>query len=552
MTRLDRLKAVQGSIAPSAPSHPPSQPSPVAVHDSANGQQHQHASHWLLSPGGPPASTVPTVESPNQSFDKHFLVPSAQGGGWQFYGASSVFVLTVEVLAHAEKRIGNIMSLDALDTRFWPEFSKEEQIGSGIRDREAIDKLIQLYMNSTNIMYQFIDEETIMEDLDVYMDIRSRGSDFSLLKGEEANRFFRISMICAIACGNQSRYQSWYSGESMIFHSEALKCLEEVTSEVSVESLVALLLLIVFGQFYPQKGDLWKLLDYACRLSIELGYHTEQAAENEDEKQKLRRRKIFWGLYAMERIAGQLFGRPADLLESNITAEYPETHSIIDTVSISHHYRLVYLRSEIYQDLYLPARPPSFPLDWYRDRLSMIMQWRQELGFEGDAMASGPASVTCETGYNASILFLFQPLMLRALIQTQDPNYINEGDAVPSDNYHAACEMIKWYERLLRAPQSSSYGMYPLTYISAHYIQISGMTIMAHCLLALDGRMPAMPSMSDHTKLGIDFSDIYGISGSCLILLTWCAERFPGMVGMLDMYKKLSDKVLPLLVRRLG
>ena len=546
MTRLDRLKAVQSSVSPTNTALPV-QSAPADPDTTAGLQPLFDFSSQA------PASTIQTAASPSQSFDKHFLVPLQQGATWQFYGASSVFVMTVEVLAHAERKLGNIMSLDVLDTRFWQDYGKEEQLGSGIRDREAIDKLVHLYMNSTNVMYQFVDETSLPDDLEAYIHIRDNAMDLSSLPRQEAHKFFRVSMICAIACANTSRYQSWHAGESLLFHSEALKCLEEVTSEVSAESLQALLLLITFGQFYPQKGDLWKLLDYACRLSIELGYHTEGHSEDEDEGQKLMRRRIFWGLYAMERIAGQLFGRPADLLEANITTEYPMASIVnqaLESLNISHHYRLVYLRSEIYQDLYLPARPPNFPLEWYRDKLSLIMGWKSELDVSENL--AGPASVTCETGYNASVMFLFQPLMLRALAQTQDPHWVNEGDAVPSDNYHAACEMIKWYERLLRAPQSSSYGTYPMTYISAHYIQLSGMTIMAHCLLALDGRMPAMPSMSDPTKPGIDFTDIYGISGSCLILLTWCAEKFPGMIGMLDMYKKLSEKVLPMLMRRLG
>ena len=551
LTRHDRLKAVQASVASGgaiAPLPIPQvhQPSPEDSRDVAIAQQ----AHWLLPPDGPSTTIAQTSEASSQSFDKHFMVPNPQGVGWQFYGSSSVFVLMVEVLAHAEHKYGNIMSHDAMDPRFWLDSGKEEQIGSGIRDKEAIERLIHLYMNSTNVLYEFIDDEALPTDLGRYLEIRSRGASFSSLKGQEAHQFFRISMICAIACANISRFQSWYGGESLLFHGEALSCLEEVTSEVSADSLQALLLLCIFTQFYPQKGDMWKLLDFACRLSVELGYHTEQEFENENEKQKNRRRSIFWGLYAMERIAGQLFGRPSDLLESNITAEYPTSINQIETVSIAHHYRLVYLRSEIFNELYLPAKTPHFPLEWYRDRLSMLLAWRGGLGFSGDA--DGPASVTCETGYNGCLMFLFQPLMLRALTQTQDPNWVNRTEAVPSDNYHAACEMIRWYTRLLRAPQDSTYGSYPMTYISAHYIQLSGMTIMAHCLLALDGRMPAMPSMSDPTKQGIDFTDIYEISGSCLILLTWCADKFPGMVGMLDLYKKLSEKILPMLMRRLG
>jgi hypothetical protein len=125
------------------------------------------------------------------------------------------------------------------------------------------------------------------------------------LESSQAHQYFRINMICAIACANIARHEPIEHANSMVFFTAAVTCVEDVTSEVSPESLQALLLLIVLCLFYPRKGDLWKLLDYACRLSIELGYHTELDIENENEDQRNLRRSTFWRLYAIERIVGQ-------------------------------------------------------------------------------------------------------------------------------------------------------------------------------------------------------------------------------------------------------
>lgn len=83
----------------------------------------------------------------------------------------------------------------------------------------------------------------------------------------------------------------------MAYYYDSLPCVEEVTCEVSPASLQALLLLTVFCLFYPKKGNIWKLLDYACRLTVELGYHTEIEREGviEDESQKKLRRSTFLG-----------------------------------------------------------------------------------------------------------------------------------------------------------------------------------------------------------------------------------------------------------------
>ena len=64
--------------------------------------------------------------------------------------------------------------------------------------------------------------------------------------------------------------------------------------------------------------------------------------------------------------------------------------------------------------------------------------------------------------------------------------------------------------------------MYPLTMISAHYIETAAMIIVAHCLLAIDGRVPTtsfIPEEGANLSGAIDFRNIYDVSGSCLILL---------------------------------
>ena len=77
------------------------------------------------------------------------------------------------------------------------------------------------------------------------------------------------------------------------------------------------------------------------------------------------------------------------------------------------------------------------------------------------------------------------------------------------------------------------------------------MSIMAFCILAIDGRIPAnkwAPESLEDVPRPLTFDNIYDISESCLMLLTKCAEEFPGMAGMLDIYKSLSQKVIPIMV----
>lgn len=431
---------------------------------------------------------------------------------------------------------------------------------------DAVRSHCEIFFKSSNILYGIVDEATSTAELARYFQLRDGGCPPSSLHGSDAQIYFRVSMMCAIACATTARHRPQRSCQSRAYYHDALPCVEEVTSEVSAASLQALLLLTIYCLFHPKKGDIWKLLDYACRLSVELGYHTETDSDIiEDEAAKKLRRSTFWGLYAIERITGQLFGRGSDIPESIITISYPfilTSTSDVDQVtlqpmSIAHHYRLVYLRSELFKALYLPAIPPTYDWAWYKDRCATLREWRKDLDV-GDSLA-GVATITCDVGYNSTMCFIFQPLMLRAIKATEASELEPQLKLVlPQDNYHSAISLIQTYDKVVRASETSPLGIYPMTFLSAHYIYLAGLTLMAHGLLAIDGRRHILKKMEDLELDGeeeamyenIDWSELWEVSNSCLVLLQWCAERYPGMEGMRDIYLKLAGRVISEMVRK--
>lgn len=481
-----------------------------------------------------------------------------------------MFILSVEVLHHASfKGIvpsdydPPLLSSD-VDTGEPDLHLSYESYGQP----DTVRAHCRVFFASSNILYGVVDEVASSSDLSRYFMLRGSGILPSSLHGADAHAYFRISMMCSIACATTARYRPQRVEECMAYYHDALPCVEEVTSEVSTASLQALLLLTIFCLFYPKKGDIWKLLDYACRLSVELGYHTENEANDiiEDEAQRKLRRSTFWGLYAIERITGQLFGRGSDLPESIITTEYPSIlttmvrvdQETLQPMSIAHHYRLVYLRSELFKALYLPAIPPNYDWAWYKERCTTLRCWRNDLDVSDDL--AGVATITCDVGYNSTMCFIFQPLMLRAIKATESETIesLEEIKAIPQDNYHSAIALIHTYEKVVRAPESSPLGIYPMTFLSAHYIYLAGLTLMVHALLALDGRLEVLTRMEE-LKINengdgmcekVDWRGLWEASNSCLVLLQWCAERWPGMEGMRDMYQRLAGRVIPEMVKK--
>ncbi|KAI0002661.1 hypothetical protein F4779DRAFT_635192 [Xylariaceae sp. FL0662B] len=583
LVRLDQLRAVKNSITAS--------PLQAVSSSSANDSIPTPAQQASMR------SEEPTFERQPISFD--VVVPSrSTAGKSRYWGSSSVFALAVEIIHHAYTK--DLISPEDSPIPETGEDREESAANDGPFHRDIapasaddVQALVSLYMLSINTLYGFVDESAITLDTRAYLLMREQ-PDFlpQALNGTEAHQYFRITMICAISCANQARYYPSRAAESLAYYSDAVRCVEEVTSEVSPASLQALLLLIVFCLFYPRNGDIWKLLDYACRLAVELGYHTEQeqgsattSADSQqpagDEKRKKLRRSTFWGLYAIERIVGQLFGRGTDLPETIITTEYPSAlaespavdQASLQPMSIAHHYRLVYLRSELFRAMYLPASPPRLSVDWLRDKYSALYTWRKELAISDEL--TGVATITCDVGYDATICFLFQPSMLRALRATQGSATkgsstgpgISEQPFVAADSFWSSYNLIRTYEKVIRAPEGSVLGTYPMTFMSAHYIWIASSTLLAHAVLAVDGRTKVLPRFSNdaafnsgdsgadgrNSEIGnedIDYGVFVDISGSCLVLLSWCVERWPGMAGMLDVYKWLFKRLTRELIRK--
>ncbi|RMD44405.1 hypothetical protein DV735_g648, partial [Chaetothyriales sp. CBS 134920] len=497
-------------------------------------------------------------------FDKHFVIRHAHSSTcWQFFGSSSAYSLAVELIVLAQSKFGQISHPEKYANSEYSIGSHSGDGSTAVKPRdcpsqEEVERLVNFYMRTTNLIVDFIDPDKLAVDIAVYL--RCFGSNNRLLSGVEAHQYFRISMMCAIAAANKSRHIAAMDAEAAAYYAEALQCVEEVTSDISAESLHAILLLVLFGVFEPKKCDIWKLLDFACRLSVELNYHQEPNNVFEDETSRRIRRSTFWGLYCLERTIGQHFGRPSDLLEEIITTEYPvvlNENTVTDLsqtqyLQSSHYYRLCYLRSEIFRELYLPASTPVLPREWYAQQLEQITAWKRELQFLDETVGVG--SLTCEVGFDTSVCFLFQPLLLRALAAAKEPVLASDSqDLIPEESYYSACNVVNFYAKLLTGAEDTAVGQYPITLISLQWIHQAALTVLAHCLLAADGRFPviAFSNTLDGAVAGpIDFQDIYEISETCLMLLESIARRWPGMVGVRDIYKNIADKVLPAITGR--
>ncbi|KIW15669.1 hypothetical protein PV08_05718 [Exophiala spinifera] len=514
-------------------------PNPQAAHSSSGGD----------------SSIIPVNSSVQHQTGFHFPVTTHDGPTLRYFGSSSVFSLAVHIMTRV--RNSAMFSLPPINSAILTDMEPSDFHGGCdcTITKSMVERSLELYMDSIHVLYPFLDESTVLSDLEDYWDIQSSGIDPSGLKGHRAHHFFRIKIIAAIASASRSRYNASRIACDHGCYVEATKCIAEVTSEVSADSLRALMLLIVYCLFRPRKGDIWRLLDYACRLCLELGYHTELGSDSciiDREQQK----KIFWSLYTLENIVSQLFGRPSDFPDAIVTTEYPassptesaELNAVqIQSLFTVQHWKLVSIRSKLFTELYLPNGAAYRDMSWYQKRLNTLDAWYAET-IKTVALV-GVGELTCTVAFHATILFLFQPLVMDLLCRPADSNTPpGRMQFVPEEIFLSAGRLVEVYEEIVQAPRNGALGTYPMTFMSAHYIFLASMMIKAYCLFYLDGNTTFHRTLSDPKYIqetgSIDLENICRISNSCLILLTFCHEKWPGLVGMRDVYRQLSDQLL--------
>ncbi|RFU32283.1 hypothetical protein B7463_g4061, partial [Scytalidium lignicola] len=385
--------------------------------------EHQPADLIKSPPVGEQACSPAVIQKDiDDGFDNHFSVSTETGLNSRFYGKSSIFTLTVEVLTAASS-LGIYFPSPPLSNHLVADGSVLNDggagpgVGTGELSENIARSLIKLYLQSVNVIYPFIDQDAANADLELYLRL-SAGDEWdpANLHGDEAHTYFRVLMICAIASTIRSKHQLALVTLKNRCYSDAMRFVEEVTSEVSSRSLQAMLLLMIYCLLYPRKGNISRLLEFASRLSVQLGYHTEGNTPPENDEQQMSLRKnLFQSLYSIERLVGHYFGRPSDLPENLVTTFFGTS---LDTAPgqlcfSDHTVRLMNIRSEIYKEIYLPAHAPFYDNHWYSTRFAALSQWHQEL--QKSDFSTSCALIHCDLLFHSSVIFLFQALILQTI-----------------------------------------------------------------------------------------------------------------------------------------
>lgn len=488
---------------------------------------------------------------------------------FRHFGASSVVVLLVGLLSYT-RRTPYRIPMKRVQER---DNSQHNALGSPISSWVKINDLftptpalmdmmpglLSTFHTTFNVLYPITTKSATQIDFNAYRRTVQR-TDFDprSLRGQEAYQYHRINLMCAIASFHKSRYSNRYSALCNYFYHETIKCVESVTIEVSWDSLRAIVLVALFYTTYPREGDVWRSVDYAARLSIDL-----ECNSNSDDPAFLYEtealpRQTFWVVYTLEQTVAQMLGRPPAMQKSTVLTDMllpshaVQYRELYPRTPMQMFHDIHQVRAAIFSVLQHPVTMDVLNREWYEEQLSNLKQCCSDLDLS--SLSEDIVTTQCILTYHSGVLMLLQPLLLHSLSQGtpygEFPSHQGVWQHLLKHSHSSAVQLLGQYEQILNAPEESALGHFPLTSIASNEIAVAAITLLCHAQLFLAPETP--PPGADDQADASKWTDIHGASATCLHLLTWCAQKWQGLSGALEIYKKLSGSVLPAVIRKVA
>lgn len=237
------------------------------------------------------------------------LVPLSVGVN-KYVGPSSGFALTRLVFSRAQRDTGMAINSSAAtaresDSTMMSRTMLAIQPGSLPTSIQQATQLSRTYFEHVHIQYPFLHEPSFFDLLRLTYE-----SPESIPKSAR----FQVIMVLAISASILAkRLTISFSGESLC--ALAMRDLESIDVQSSLEGLQCLLLLYVFALYSPYLAiSPWYLSYQFLATVLDLGLQRDlapSAATTEFDREM--RRRVFWVVYTIDRTLATTLGRPIGL-----------------------------------------------------------------------------------------------------------------------------------------------------------------------------------------------------------------------------------------------
>ncbi|KAF4910605.1 Positive regulator of purine utilization [Colletotrichum fructicola] len=446
---------------------------------------------------------------------------------------------------------------------------------SSLPPRAMATEIVNAYCSHDRLCYPFLSPKALDKALDAVYEARSPDS-ISPVDG------FLVDMTLAI--GTAQVYKLNWNGiwDAEVHYNRALTRLVDVFGQGGITALQALLLICQYRMgttSHDTSTNVWHLIGVAARTCFELGLHksstytlprggdeTEREARQEDLEIK---RRCFWSVVSMDRIASMILGRPLAIQLDDIDIELPHSESITTNVPLHGHlstasigtpewhlgtvifvhivrYRLIC--GKILNSLHRSTinRETNTTYESTRETLAEELQtWRAGTPslplIPADAPLSSPAGRSSfrsaewyELLYHNGILMLFRP----------SPSIcdVSRNSNVLQHMFDSSQEAIKLYANLHRSRKIN------YSWVTLHSIFIAGLSYiyaLRNHIQHIQNRSQGSANVANAT-LGStpSISQVVNDTRACSKVLVALSERWAMARNCSEVFDRLSDAVV--------
>ncbi|KAJ5546855.1 hypothetical protein N7494_004440 [Penicillium frequentans] len=193
--------------------------------------------------------------------------------------------------------------------------SSDETIAAPPDDMTG-SKILDAYFNNMHVRLPFLDRCDILE-------LHANRHRASGNNPEEQYGQFKLFMVYAIGAVTLQVTETYDSTPPNTFLVTALRFDPTLRESISIASIEAMLLLVLYNLRTTSNSSVWYMIGLAMRTCIDFGLHREARYRRLRPHEAQLRRRLFWSVYITERYTAWSLGRPFSIPEEEIDAEPP-------------------------------------------------------------------------------------------------------------------------------------------------------------------------------------------------------------------------------------
>lgn len=292
---------------------------------------------------------------------------------------------------------------------------------------------------------------------------------------------FKLFMVYAIGSAIRQTTDSDNTTSPNDFLLAALDFDSSLRESISIASIEAMLLLVLYNLRSTSNSSVWYMIGLAMRTCLDLGLHRETSYQRLPAHETELRRRLFWSVYIIERYTAWSLGRPFSVAEEEIDAAPPAniddsitTDSVIEKIlhnrpagrerthkgTLGRFIASIQLQrivSRIHTRIYRVDRPISALTSEIAPLMTSLREFKDTLTAldvdEGDFL---------HMHWNNSIRILLQPFL----------SFLHPQDSLVGTCLFASGQMCQFFKRLRQRESSSG-----SSFLLANSVFMAGLTM---------------------------------------------------------------------------